>query len=88
MCAGKWGYSCCHSFVRNAYCTGQRGIEAARDAEDLMRHNLEARVNTTQHVTESHGCAYVIPFTDLRSQQLSVCCLSTQLDSLPPLLHM
>lgn len=41
--SGKWGYACCHSFVRNAYCTGSKGIEAARDAEDLMRQNLEVR---------------------------------------------
>lgn len=43
LLAGKWGYACCHSFVRNAYCTGSKGIEAARDAENLMRQNLEVR---------------------------------------------
>jgi pre-mRNA-processing factor SLU7 len=25
---GKWGYKCCHSLVRNSYCTGEDGIEA------------------------------------------------------------
>ena len=22
---GKWGYACCHSFIRNSYCTGDAG---------------------------------------------------------------
>ena len=25
---GKWGFKCCHSFVKNSYCTGQAGKEA------------------------------------------------------------
>lgn len=25
---GKWGYNCCHSLVRNSYCTGAAGREA------------------------------------------------------------
>ena len=25
---GKWGYACCHQFVRNSYCTGAAGKEA------------------------------------------------------------
>jgi len=26
---GKWGYKCCHNFVRNSYCTGLAGRDAA-----------------------------------------------------------
>jgi len=26
-----WGYSCCHSTVKNSYCTGDAGIEAFED---------------------------------------------------------
>ncbi|KAH6982330.1 Pre-mRNA splicing Prp18-interacting factor-domain-containing protein [Ilyonectria sp. MPI-CAGE-AT-0026] len=29
----KWGYSCCHSFVKNSYCTGEDGKEAWEAAE-------------------------------------------------------
>jgi pre-mRNA-processing factor SLU7 len=29
----KWGYSCCHSFVKNSYCTGEEGKEAWEAAE-------------------------------------------------------
>ncbi|XP_076240381.1 pre-mRNA-splicing factor Slu7 [Calliopsis andreniformis] len=27
--AGKWGYKCCHSFIKNSYCTGEAGIKAS-----------------------------------------------------------
>ncbi len=23
---GQWGYKCCHSFVKNSYCTGEKGV--------------------------------------------------------------
>ncbi|KAG7542010.1 WD40-repeat-containing domain superfamily [Arabidopsis thaliana x Arabidopsis arenosa] len=36
----KWGYKCCQLTVRNSYCTGSAGIEAA---EDLMKGNVAAR---------------------------------------------
>ncbi|XP_003699620.1 pre-mRNA-splicing factor Slu7 [Megachile rotundata] len=26
--AGKWGYKCCHSFIKNSYCTGEAGKRA------------------------------------------------------------
>lgn len=29
----KWGYACCRSFVKNSYCTGEAGIQAAETAE-------------------------------------------------------
>lgn len=29
----KWGYACCHSFVKNSYCTGEEGKEAWEAAE-------------------------------------------------------
>ncbi|KAL7790724.1 Pre-mRNA splicing Prp18-interacting factor domain-containing protein [Trichoderma ceciliae] len=29
----KWGYACCHSFIRNSYCTGEEGKEAWEAAE-------------------------------------------------------
>ena len=41
--AGQWGYACCRSFSKNAYCTGIRGIEASNASADLMKDNLAAR---------------------------------------------
>lgn len=29
----KWGYVCCHSFMKNSYCTGDEGKQAWEDAE-------------------------------------------------------
>ncbi|KAI1702433.1 pre-mRNA splicing prp18-interacting factor domain-containing protein [Ditylenchus destructor] len=31
----KWGYACCHEFVKNSYCLGEEGIKRRRQ-EDLM----------------------------------------------------
>ncbi|ETS84868.1 Pre-mRNA-splicing factor SLU7 [Pestalotiopsis fici W106-1] len=29
----KWGYACCHSFIKNSYCTGEEGKQAWKEAE-------------------------------------------------------
>ncbi|KAI3523910.1 hypothetical protein L1887_02416 [Cichorium endivia] len=42
----QWGYKCCKQFVRNSYCTGAAGIQAA---SDLMKANI-ARKEATQEV--------------------------------------
>nr|CAG8495316.1 4034_t:CDS:2 [Entrophospora candida] len=31
---GNWGYKCCHSFIKNSYCTGAVGIQTAKAAEN------------------------------------------------------
>ncbi|KAK4408143.1 Pre-splicing factor SLU7 [Sesamum angolense] len=36
----QWGYRCCQQTVRNSYCTGAAGIEAAEAAADLMKANI------------------------------------------------
>ncbi|KAJ1433928.1 Pre-mRNA splicing Prp18-interacting factor [Sesbania bispinosa] len=43
----QWGFKCCKQTVRNSYCTGAAGIEAAEAASDLMRSNL-ARKETAE----------------------------------------
>ncbi|XP_047341276.1 pre-mRNA-splicing factor SLU7 [Impatiens glandulifera] len=35
-----WGYKCCKQIIRNSYCTGAAGIEAAEAAVDLMKANI------------------------------------------------
>ncbi|KAI9927939.1 hypothetical protein ASPWEDRAFT_42085 [Aspergillus wentii DTO 134E9] len=32
----EWGYSCCYSTVKNSYCTGEDGIRAFEEADNLM----------------------------------------------------
>lgn len=29
----NWGYACCHSLMRNSYCTGKKGIEASKSTQ-------------------------------------------------------
>ncbi|KAL6527695.1 hypothetical protein OROMI_029506 [Orobanche minor] len=43
----QWGYQCCQQTVRNSYCTGAAGIEAAEAAADLMKANI-ARKEATE----------------------------------------
>jgi len=31
----KWGYACCHSSIKNSYCTGEEGIKASEDARKM-----------------------------------------------------
>ncbi|KAF3912646.1 hypothetical protein ABW21_db0201228 [Orbilia brochopaga] len=31
----RWGYACCHSHVKNSYCTGEEGIKGAEEAEKM-----------------------------------------------------
>ena len=39
----QWGYKCCKQTIRNSYCTGAAGIEAAEAAADLMKANTERK---------------------------------------------
>ncbi|XP_057475093.1 pre-mRNA-splicing factor SLU7-like [Actinidia eriantha] len=45
----QWGYKCCKQIIRNSYCTGAAGIEAAEAAADLMRANI-ARKETAEEM--------------------------------------
>ncbi|KAH9625576.1 hypothetical protein KSS87_012195 [Heliosperma pusillum] len=36
----QWGYKCCKQTIRNSYCTGAAGIEAAEASADLMKANI------------------------------------------------
>ncbi|KAF2482070.1 Pre-mRNA splicing Prp18-interacting factor-domain-containing protein [Neohortaea acidophila] len=33
----KWGYACCHSIVKNSFCTGEEGKAAAEEAERFSK---------------------------------------------------
>ncbi|OXV09395.1 hypothetical protein Egran_02844 [Elaphomyces granulatus] len=41
----QWGYSCCHSTVKNSYCTGEAGMRAFEEADNMML-TLEAAAAT------------------------------------------
>lgn len=36
----QWGYKCCRQTLRNSYCTGVAGIEAAEASGELMKANI------------------------------------------------
>lgn len=40
--SGKYGYDCCHSLIRNSYCTGKAGIEAAEASNNLLKGKAKA----------------------------------------------
>jgi pre-mRNA-processing factor SLU7 len=46
----KWGYVCCHSTVRNSYCTGEEGKLASEEAE---RKRTGADLDDVPHANES-----------------------------------
>lgn len=37
----QWGYSCCHSTVKNSYCTGEAGKRAFEEADRLRHGDVE-----------------------------------------------
>ncbi|CAH9111383.1 unnamed protein product, partial [Cuscuta epithymum] len=55
----QWGYKCCKQTIRNSYCTGTAGIEAAEAAADLMKANIARKeaAEDTQTPTEQKKVA-------------------------------
>ncbi|KAK1135463.1 mRNA splicing protein [Melipona bicolor] len=59
--AGKWGYKCCHSFLKNSYCTGNAGkktaeaaaIETKKTVYEEEKSNIKT-VNLSDEKSESN----------------------------------
>ena len=53
--AGKWGYKCCHSFIKNSYCTGEAGKRALEAAvvENKMPLNEEQKSDDNEKAESS-----------------------------------
>ncbi|KAF8648293.1 hypothetical protein HU200_064872 [Digitaria exilis] len=49
----QWGYKCCKQTIKNSYCTGLAGIEAAESSTDLMKANM-ARKEATKEEPVQH----------------------------------
>jgi len=47
----QWGYSCCHSIIKNSYCTGEEGRKAFEEA-DKISTGYELAVIGNKEVTE------------------------------------
>ncbi|GFY08754.1 pre-mRNA-splicing factor SLU7 [Trichonephila clavipes] len=49
----KWGYKCCHSFIKNSYCTGIAGKEALIESSSLSL--LEQKIDDDSDQGEKSG---------------------------------
>ncbi|TMW86072.1 pre-mRNA-splicing factor SLU7 [Solanum lycopersicum] len=57
----QWGYKCCKQTIRNSYCTGAAGIEAAEASAGLMKANIarkEAAEDTHVPVEEKRQATW------------------------------
>ncbi|XP_031842614.1 pre-mRNA-splicing factor Slu7 [Nomia melanderi] len=50
---GKWGYKCCHSFIKNSYCTGEAGKKAS-DATVTENKRATEEENSDDQKEASH----------------------------------
>ncbi|KAL1959626.1 hypothetical protein VTO42DRAFT_1661 [Malbranchea cinnamomea] len=51
----KWGYSCCHSTVKNSYCTGEEGKKAFAEAQNVLLEGLKNSKKSEQGEREKEG---------------------------------
>lgn len=52
---GVWGYACCHSTIKNSYCTGKAGEKAAAETAEQMVKNLEAKAQRAAEEAEKRA---------------------------------
>ena len=51
----QWGYACCHSTVKNSYCTGEEGKKAFEEAEDgRFGNDLQGKLPMEEADLDSH----------------------------------
>ncbi|KAF8849689.1 pre-mRNA-splicing factor SLU7 [Acephala macrosclerotiorum] len=51
----RWGYSCCHSMVKNSYCTGEAGKEAFEQADKMRTGGILAEEKATKAIEWPSG---------------------------------
>ncbi|CAA7028070.1 unnamed protein product [Microthlaspi erraticum] len=51
----QWGYKCCQQTIRNSYCTGSAGIEAAEAVLDLMKANVARKEVASEERAKKKG---------------------------------
>jgi hypothetical protein len=54
----QWGYKCCKQTIKNSYCTGLAGIEAAEASADLMKANM-ARKEAAEGIFREKKSVYL-----------------------------
>ena len=51
----SWGYSCCHSTTKNAYCLGEAGKRAAAAAREQLEANMRSLEEQKKQHQEARG---------------------------------
>lgn len=51
--AGKWGYKCCHSFIKNSYCTGNAGKKTAEAAVIEIKRTVNEEEKSNEEIINS-----------------------------------
>lgn len=52
--AKKWGFACCLSTVKNSYCTGKAGIDAAKNRAMLLNSGEHSQIQSRKSLTDHH----------------------------------
>ena len=50
--AGRWGYKCCHSFIKNSYCTGEAGKNAFSNSCSMISEKASEVKSDEKEVKE------------------------------------
>lgn len=46
----KWGYACCHSMIKNSYCTGEEGKAAFQEADQMRMGGVLEEVEPVKEI--------------------------------------
>uniref|UniRef100_A0A2C9K0F1 Pre-mRNA-splicing factor SLU7 n=1 Tax=Biomphalaria glabrata TaxID=6526 RepID=A0A2C9K0F1_BIOGL len=49
---GRWGYACCHSYIKESYCTGEAGKKAEEECSLLVPSQHQATFQETKEATQ------------------------------------
>ncbi|CAG8521589.1 9940_t:CDS:10, partial [Ambispora leptoticha] len=66
---GRWGYKCCRSFMKNSYCTGLIGIEAANSAK-FAAQRYESNSQTTSSSSTSEKTEQTRTLMEIHAEKL------------------
>ncbi|KAF3456778.1 hypothetical protein FNV43_RR01432 [Rhamnella rubrinervis] len=79
----QWGYKCCKQTIKNSYCTGAAGIEAAEAATDLMKANIARKAaseDTPAPMEEKRLATWGTGVPDDLANSLLICVIFDQED--------
>jgi hypothetical protein len=83
---GQWGYACCHSTVKQSYCVGAAGRDAATDAAEQLAANMEKKQAEVGPVLIFASCCFSYLRSDwvgakqlaasmeMKQAEVSACC--------------